>query len=192
MPSQVGIKRAGWVSHPILTAPYEVGWQPEAWQEAGAHARGDPKSVAGRVQRTNGHVAPGAATAAGDVNALRSLLPGHLLSVGGPFGDRVPEQVEKEWWRNSSSVSLITPASQSPEAWRLRQVGGLPAGPATSPHSMLVAPPASFPKEQGRNSFIILMSGSGIPHRKMPWLDESQAARLLAALSHLQSGGGGR
>lgn len=82
MPSQVGFKRAGWVSHPILTAPYEVGWQLEAWQEVGAHVRRDPKSVTGGVQRTNGHVAPGAATATGDVNALRFLLPGHLLSGG--------------------------------------------------------------------------------------------------------------
>ena len=86
-------------------------------------------------------------------------------------GEEVPEQVEEEVLCREPHY-LSPPTFQSyHEAWRLVQGHGFPEGPATSLSLAL------FPKERGRNTFIILIPGSGIPHWKMQRLDEPQAAR---------------
>lgn len=86
-------------------------------------------------------------------------------------GEEVPEQVEKELLCREPH-HLSPPTSQSHrEAWRLVQAHGPTKGPDTSLSLAL------FPKERDRNTFIILISGSGIPHWKMQRLDEPQAAR---------------
>ena len=135
-----------------------------------------------RVQGAKGHINPEAATVTGDVSALGPLHPWHLLLMGGAHsglgrgpragGEGVVEELH---------VNLITHTSRRHEAWGLVQGGWAP----TSPHVVLLPPPALFPKEQGSQShtlffFFFCFLMLHLQHMKVHRLGVKSELQLLA------------